>query len=109
MHYYALFYYQRAASLKPYDPKMWQAVRNCFNKMDRPAEAIKALKRALLAGTYYDAPTSSASASFSSNPDTLMDPEVLYHIALMYEKLSDYDEAAALGLGLLFDEETEGG
>ncbi|KAI9781340.1 MAG: Anaphase-promoting complex subunit 23 [Peltula sp. TS41687] len=101
MHYYALFYYQRAASLRPYDPKMWQAVGNCFNKMDRAGEAIKALKRALLAGTYYDVPqTSSASASFASNNnantvDTLMDPEVLYQIALMYEKLADYDEAAA--------------
>jgi anaphase-promoting complex subunit 8 len=42
MHYYALFYYQQASSLKPYDPKMWQAVGACLDKMNKPREAIKA-------------------------------------------------------------------
>lgn len=101
MHYYALYYFQRAASLKPYDPKMWQAVGNCFNKMDRPSEAIKSLKRALLAGTYYD---SAAAGSFSSTGDGMpgsgstgsaMDPEVLQQIATLYEKLGNEEEAAA--------------
>ncbi len=103
MHYYALFYFQRAAALKPYDPKMWQAVGNCFNKMDRPAEAIKALKRALLAGSYYDmnggSMTAGGASSFGTTPETglngAMDPEVLFQIALMYEKMSEYEEAAA--------------
>lgn len=98
MHYYALYYFQRAASLRPYDPKMWQAVGNCFNKMDRPTEAIKALKRALLAGTYYDQTYSFASNATGDVPfagSGLMDPEVLYQIAQMYEKLNDYEEAAA--------------
>ncbi|KAI9847973.1 MAG: Anaphase-promoting complex subunit 23 [Sclerophora amabilis] len=94
MHYYALFYYQRAASLRPYDPKMWQAVGSCFTKMDRPLEAIKALKRALIAGSYYD--HASSSSSFGSHPSSggIMDPETLYQIALMYDKLDDSDEAA---------------
>ncbi|KAI9807106.1 MAG: hypothetical protein M1825_005823 [Sarcosagium campestre] len=105
MHYYALFYYQRAASLRPYDPKMWQAVGSCFNKMDRPVEAIKALKRALLAGTYYDQNASFGSSATSGGSaggigigatvSGVMDPETLFQIALMYEKLRELDEAAA--------------
>ncbi|KAI9822546.1 MAG: Anaphase-promoting complex subunit 23 [Pycnora praestabilis] len=99
MHFYALFYYQRAASLKPYDPKMWQAVGSCFNKMGRPVQSIKAYKRALVAGSYYDAGTSSF-GSGSSGADRpaaggVMDPETLHQIAQMYEKLGDLDEAAA--------------
>ena len=109
MHYYALFYFQRAAALKPYDPKMWQAVGNCFNKMDRPSEAIKALKRALLAGTYYDQSGSFGSASDIPAGSGVMDPEVLYQIALMYEKLNDYGEASAyMSLTLAQEEGQEG-
>lgn len=102
MNYYALFYYQRAASLKPYDPKMWHAVGNCFGKMDRPTEAIKALKRALLAGTYYDHQSAGAGGSFATSSNEgggpgggIMDPEILYQIAELYEKLNDLDETAA--------------
>jgi len=96
MHYYALFYYQRAASLRPYDPKMWQAVGSCFNKMGKPVQSIKAHKRALVAGTYYDAGSSFGSgASYMDTPSGVMDPETLFQIASMYEKLGDSEEAAA--------------
>lgn len=99
MHYYALYYFQRAASLKPYDPKMWQAVGSCFNKMDRPSEAIKALKRALLAGTCYDQSGAGSISSGGGDPSVSsgggLDPEVLHQIALLYERLDDADEASA--------------
>ncbi|KIX09699.1 uncharacterized protein Z518_00780 [Rhinocladiella mackenziei CBS 650.93] len=103
MGFYALFYYQRAAGLRPYDPKMWQAVGSCYAKMDRLEQAIKALKRALVAGTYFDdsnSPQSSfnVSTSVTSVSTTrtksklkrpsrkLLDPETLYQIALLYER-----------------------
>ena len=54
MGFYALFYYQRAAGLRPYDPKMWQAVGSCYAKMEKLDSAIRALKRALVAGTYFE-------------------------------------------------------
>ncbi|KAI9880858.1 MAG: Anaphase-promoting complex subunit 23 [Pleopsidium flavum] len=99
MHYYALFYYQRAASLRPYDPKMWQAVGSCFNKMGKPVQSIKAHKRALVADSYYDAGSSFGSgASYGSvdaMPSRVMDPETLFQIASMHEKLGDAEEAAA--------------
>lgn len=98
MHLYALFYYQRAASLRPYDPKMWQAVGSCYDKVDRPIQSIKAYKRALVAGTYYEAGTGSSFGSGTTNgeaPNGVLDPETLYQIALMHEKLNQHEEAAS--------------
>lgn len=102
MGYYALFYYQRAAGLRPYDMKMWQAVGSCYAKMNRIEQAIKALKRALIAGTYYE--SDSPAQSFStvtgkskqkSTPGRrLLDPETLFQIANLYERLPDEAEAA---------------
>ena len=97
MHLYALFYYQRAASLRPYDPKMWQAVGSCYDKVDRPIQSIKAYKRALVAGTYYDQGSSFGSSAMNGNasPQGVLEPEVLYQIALVYEKMDQHDEAAS--------------
>ena len=112
MVFYALFYYQRAAAFRPYDPKMWQAVGSCYAKMGRVEQSIKALKRALVVGTYYETvtptPTNSFNTSTSSQPSgrwgkqqksattgrKLLDPEILYQIATLYEKLGDLEETA---------------
>lgn len=112
MAFYALFYYQRAAALRPYDPKMWQAVGSCYAKMGRVEQSIKALKRALVAGTYYEIVTPTPINSFSTSTSSqtaagrkkapatattgrkLLDPEILYQIATLYEKLGDLEEAA---------------
>ncbi|KAI1932946.1 Anaphase-promoting complex subunit 8 [Ophidiomyces ophidiicola] len=110
MAFYALFYYQRAAALRPYDPKMWQAVGSCYAKMGRPGQSIRALKRALVAGSYYDT-SGSAMNSFASGaasgskfppggPESaqlgrrILDPETLHQIATLYERLGDEEEAA---------------
>ena len=105
MHLYSLFYFQRAASLRPYDPKMWTAVGKCYDKIDRPEQSIKAYKRALVAESYYEN-SSAASESFGSSsqgtarPDRgvssagVLDPETLYQIATMYEKMDDVEQAA---------------
>ena len=109
MHLYALFYYQRAASLRPYDPKMWQGVGNCYNKIDRPVQSIKAYKRALLAGTYYDQGSSFGSSTTSGKASQeVLDPEILYQIALMYEKMDQEDEAASYMEMTLAQEEGPG-
>lgn len=89
MSFYALFYYQRAAALRPYDPKMWQAVGSCYAKMGRVEQSIKALKRALVAGSYYE-PGPDASSGRK-----ILDPETLHQIATLYERLGDEEEAAA--------------
>ena len=96
MHFYALFYFQRAASLRPYDPKMWQAMGQCYDKIDRPVQSIKSYKRALVAGTYYETGASSfgSGAETGDLPSGVMDPEILFQIALMHEKLGREDEAA---------------
>lgn len=133
MGFYALFYYQRAAGLRPYDPKMWQAVGSCYTKMDRPEQAIKALKRALVAGTYFDDSTSpmssfNAGTSVSSNtqrsktskqsqqqkqpprpPRKLLDPETLYQIAQLYERGGpDAESEAVRYMELCVAQETGG-
>lgn len=114
MGFYALFYYQRAAALRPYDSKMWQAVGSCYAKMGRVEQSIKALKRALVAGTYYETMTPTPTASFKTSVGStasaaektavagkakatgrkLLDPEMLYQIAGLYEKMGDLEEAA---------------
>lgn len=101
MSYYALFYYQRAAALRPYDPKMWQAVGSCYAKRNHIAQSIQALKRALVAGSYY-ADDASPSASRK-----VFDPETLHQIATLYERLGDEDEAAAY-MELTLQQETGG-
>ena len=95
MHLYALFYFQRAASLRSLDPKMWIAVGECYDKIDRPIQSIKAYKRALVAGTYYDQGSSFGSNTTNSEAQGVLEPETLYRIALVYEKMDHQEEAAA--------------
>ncbi|KAL8799484.1 MAG: hypothetical protein Q9182_005852 [Xanthomendoza sp. 2 TL-2023] len=101
MHHYALWYFQRAAALRPYDKQMWQALGACYEKIDRPVEAIKALKRALMAGMAFIEPSAPAttSSSFGSTvssdfPTVFLDPEILYPIATLHETLHDLPAAA---------------
>ncbi|RMZ83981.1 hypothetical protein DV737_g1293, partial [Chaetothyriales sp. CBS 132003] len=108
MFFYALYYFQRAAGLRPYDAKMWQAVGACYAKMDRLDQAIKALKRALVAGTYFET-TESPRASFTTSTTSehpqqrskkkanrtgrkLLDPDTLFQIASYYERLGNEAE-----------------
>ena len=96
---YSLFYYQRAAALCQNDPKMWAAVGNAYSKCNKTANAIQAYKRALLVGSQMDVAMSSFGSSIS---DPLahavggaLDPQLLYDIASLYDKDSQWDEAAA--------------
>jgi anaphase-promoting complex subunit 8 len=97
MHSYALFYHQRAAALRTYDPKLWMAVAQCFAKVGKVMNGIRAYKRALVAGSYYE---SAVGSSFGS-PDVsglgggILDPDVLYQIALLYERIHNMNECAA--------------
>lgn len=103
MGFYALFYYQRAAGLRPYDAKMWAAVGACYAKMERLDQAVRALKRALVAGTYYETetPQQSFSASVTASQRSqkakhtgrkLLDPETLFQIAGLHERMGEEDE-----------------
>jgi anaphase-promoting complex subunit 8 len=95
---YSLFYFQRAAALCPHDPKMWAAVGNAYSKCGKISNAIQAYKRALSVGSQMD----TTSSFGSSNTDPLahavggaLDPQMLFDIALLYERESRYEEAAA--------------
>jgi len=94
MHTYALWYYKKAAGLRPWDGKMWMAVGSCLQRMGRERDGINALKRALLADSYYDSTASSfGSGSRVDRTSGHMDPEVLLQIATMYDSLGETDEA----------------
>lgn len=95
MHTYALWYYKRAAGLRPWDGKMWMAVGSCLQKMNRDKEGIKALKRALVADSYYDAGVGSSFGSGGSQRNGTMDPEILLQIAQMYERIGEDAEATS--------------
>ena len=98
MHTYSLWYYKKAAGLRPWDGKMWMAVGSCLHKMGRDRDGIKALKRALLADSYYD-----SGNSFGSGGELVgargvhghMDPEILLQIAAMYDQIGEEEEAKA--------------
>ena len=98
---YSLFYYRHAAALCPADPKMWLAVGNAYGKCGKLSNAIQAHKRALAVGSQMDAGSSfGSSANSSSDPlahavGGSLDPQVLFDIALLYERQNLYEEAAA--------------
>lgn len=116
MFFYALFYYDRAAAVSPTDPKMWGAIGSCLAKMQRPNQALKAFKRALVAGSAYTSPGSSFGAGSSvngvglnrPNSSTQLDPDVLYEISCMYHMLGKLEETKAY-LELVLAQEEGGG
>jgi len=96
MHLYSLYYWQRAAALSPPDAKIWQAMGQCLDKLGRWHQAIKAYKRALVAGTGQDG----AEGLLYRNSNTAarlqyLDPEVTYLIALDHDKLNDVPQTRA--------------
>ncbi|KAI9720339.1 MAG: Anaphase-promoting complex subunit 23 [Chrysothrix sp. TS-e1954] len=99
MNLYALFYFEKAAQLSPLDPKMWNAVASSLAKMGRHPDAIKAYKRALSAGTYYEGGPNSSfgskSTRSSNRPPGSLDPDVLYQLAMEYNQLGDAAETRA--------------
>lgn len=97
-HSYSLFYYQRAASLCGGDPKMWAAVGNAYSKCGKITNALQAYKRALIVGSQVEAGASfgsGASDPLAGAVGGALDPQILYDIALLYEKENQLDEAAA--------------
>lgn len=46
MHTYSLYYFQKAAYLKPYDPRMWCAMAETYERLNRTQDAIKCYLRA---------------------------------------------------------------
>jgi len=98
MHAYALWYYKKAAGLRPWDGKMWMAVGSCLQKMGNERDGIKALKRALLADSYYDSTASSfgsAAGIVDRTGPRQMDPDILLQIATMYDSLGKEGQAKA--------------
>ncbi|KAK3679737.1 Anaphase-promoting complex subunit 8 [Recurvomyces mirabilis] len=113
---YSLFYYQRAAALYPGDPKMWAAVGNAYSKCNKAANAIQAYKRALVVGAQPDASSSfGSSAATPADPlaqavGGMLDPQILYDIACLYEREGADSEAAAyMELALAQEEGAEEG
>lgn len=94
MHLYSLYYFQRATALSPPDPKMWVAMGQCLDKLGRWQQAIKAYKRALVAGTENGSEANTL-ANTERSPSHDLDPDVTHAIALDYDKLNDTDAVRA--------------
>ncbi|KAI0169601.1 anaphase-promoting complex subunit CDC23 [Hypoxylon sp. FL1284] len=96
MHAYALWYYKKAAGLRPWDGKMWMAVGSCLQRMGRNQDGIKALKRALLAESYYETDNSAGVVGMPGSFRGMhMDPEILLQIASMYDAIGEEEDAKA--------------
>jgi len=76
MHYYALYYYSHALVHKSSDWRMWQGIGNCYAKLARTTDAVKAYKRAVLEGS--------------------TDPSILVTLAGLLEEQGDLAGAEAL-------------
>lgn len=48
MYNYAMLYYQRAVTLRPYDSRLWCTIGDCYRRQERVQEAIRSYKRALV-------------------------------------------------------------
>lgn len=97
---YALWYYQRAAALRPFDGKMWMAVGQCFTRVGKFGNALRAYKRALMASRLYDGASASfeldqGEAGLASMSGGILDPEILFQIASIYDSLHQSEECAA--------------
>ena len=46
MNHYALHYFTRAVMSRPADARMWNAMANCYDKMDKKNESAKCYERA---------------------------------------------------------------
>lgn len=110
---YSLFYFQRAAALCDRDPKMWAAVATAYGKCGKNTNAIQAYKRALIVGSQMDTGASfgsSGSDPLASAVGGALDAQILYELALVYEKESNLGEAAAyMELALAQEEGPEEG
>ena len=50
MYFYALYYYRKATTLRPYDARMWCALAGCYAHLDRTEEAVRCYSRAEVHG-----------------------------------------------------------
>ena len=71
---HAWYYYNKATTLRPYDPRMWCALAGCYEKQNRNNEAIKCYKRA------------------ECNNDS--EGTATLRLAKIYQKLEDEDHAS---------------
>jgi len=81
-----------------------------MDRVGKTESAIKAYKRALVAGSYVDGIAGFVTAADGSQQQVplgggVLDPDVLFQIALLYEKLGDQDETAAYMEMVLAQEE----
>ena len=79
---------------------MWAAVGNAYSKCGKINNAIQAYKRALAVGSQMETSSSFGSSTTASDPlahavGGALDPQILFDIALLYERESRYEEAAA--------------
>jgi len=76
MHSYCLYYYKKAQELRPNDSRMLMALGDSYEKLERPHDALKCYWKANCIGDM---------------ERTL----ALFHLARLYEKTDDHDQAAA--------------
>ena len=47
MHLYSLYYYRQAQKLRPYDGRMWSALAQTYQRLERWVDAIKCYERTI--------------------------------------------------------------
>lgn len=89
MHSYCLYYYKKAQELRPNDSRMLMALGDSYEKLDRPHDALKCYWKAHCLG---DVERTVA----------------LFHLARLYERTEESDQAAAAYNQFIVDSESDG-
>ena len=89
MHSYCLYYYKKAQELRPNDSRMLMALGDSYEKLEKLPDALKCYWKAHCLG---DMERSVA----------------LFHLARLYEKTDDHDQAAAAYQHFITDTDGEG-
>jgi tetratricopeptide (TPR) repeat protein len=120
MKYYALFYFQKAAVLRPHDSRMWFALAQTYEALDRHHDAIRSYHRALggrVPGIHADTHTSAASSLSNSGKDgnelkqfklvsmqdtlSVQDATTLFRLAQMYVRINNDAKATLCFLAMV--------
>ena len=112
LHFYCLYYYKRAQELRPHDSRMLVALGECYERMERPHDAMKCYWKAHnvgdMEGGGHKLAVSNIVKLSHLGVISLSVGIALFQLAKMYEQVGDVDQAASAYHQYIVDTEDQG-